>query len=1144
MARRMRAVSRVVLCLLIGCFAMIAVPCGAQATLAPGLSPYGVSQPPTQVQTPSANNNNYAGYTAPNYNQYTVNGTDRQAFINRDPYLSTLSPDMKQALIYNQGNYWLNSPTLPNGVHNPLFDAQTGHVIPNYYIQSTWTSPSMNWQGVQPNGFLPSNSSFGSPYVNSNSYISTNNSFTSTSYTTYQQQQRYIPPQPSTFKPQADPNWTAAPQNYSTAANETLKSFETTPRPWLADPKVAMENSQRALALREAAGDKVGQAVSHEELARLLIVQGKPEEALVHLRAAEPIAKAQDLRLNAEVIRTRASAYMSLGKFNAAVAEYSQAIKSYQELKDARSEAEAAINLGWAYQSMGEIPKTLSSYDRALKTYAQLGDQDGQVRVRMAAGSMYASLGEPIRALLQYRAAWPMASDYQRAWMLASNAEILIAENEADKALQYYAESRTLMSSPDRHAGDASSALVAALTSPTLTPSLRAESLISEMGGVRNRNSEGFLASLADVQFIDRGDGKLLTGDAEVKGRKASTEIKNQKASEMDPSFNASTLAGMARAELMLGNFSIANGFAESALSKMREARNRPGEAGVLAILGEVHFWQAIKTLYQDPRPQFKLTLLDYSKALSIMQEVGDRSGEIGVLTDTGMLYDAWGKREEALSYYLQALNKLEELQTSARLEEFRINVAEQSAALYQRTTALELSLHNEELAFSLSERARARALLDQLGNQKINLAKHAPANSAKTEEALRGENIALRRRLAEEMTKPATEMDQEKISSIQARLAVIHKQYENLITQLKLNNPEYGSFLSVNPLTIAELQAQLGPEVTLVSYYTTPSVNIAFIISQHEFRAVKLPATEAQISAATATLLDFAGEQSSPNLTQLYKWLIAPIRSHLKTPLLAIAPYGVLHDLPFAALTADGKRYLNDDYTVFLLPSASAWPYVRARTKPAGSRALILANDHASGQPSLPYAYQEANAVASLLGTVPRLGNDASGEILKSAAGEAEIVHLIGHISPDKESPRFSEVAIGGSSTDSSLQLNDVLTLKLDKTNLVVLSGCRSNSGTRSRADDVSSLSSAFLYAGTPSVVASLWNVDDAATKDLMVAFYSHLKDGMGKAEALRVAQQDVRQNRPNPYYWAGFVLTGDPGNTSMSAFMARSTK
>ena len=899
---------------------------------------------------------------------------------------------------------------------------------------------------------------------------------------------RSTTPTPGELRPQQDPARSASLQVKDT---EHFTNLPQLPRGLSA--QAIIENTQRALALREAAGDKVGRAVSHEELARLFIVRGKPEEALVHLGAAGAVAKGGDPKLSGDVFRSRAPVYMSLGKFQAAVADYSQAIKFFQELKDARGEAEVAINLGWAYQSMGEIPKTVWSYNRALKIYADLGDKDGQVRARMAAGSMYALVGEPTKALLQYRAAWNMASSHQRAWILASYSDILTANNEPAKALDYYNDARMLMSRPDRPYIDVSGAAIMGPSLPKLT---LPEAIYQE--------------NLA-----------------------------------MDPSFDAATLAGITRAELMLENFPIADPFADLALLKMRQARNRPGEADVLAISGELHFWQAIRTPDHDPWPQFKIALRDYSDALSVMREVGDRSGEIGVLTDTGMLYDAWKKRKEALSYYLQALDKLEELQTSARLEEFRINLAEQASALYQRAVVLQMSLHREEIAFNLSERARSRALLDQLGNPKIDLARHAPANFATKEEALRGENIALRRWLAEEMTKPVDEMDHDQIASIQSRLAVIHQQYEDLTTQLKLSNPEYASFLSVSPITIADLQAQLGPEVTLVSYYTTPSVDIAFVITQHEFRAVKLPATEARISAATATLLDFAGEQNSPSLTQLYKWLIAPIRSELKTPLLAIAPYGVLHDLPFAALTADGKRYLNDDYTIFLLPSASAWPYVQARTKPAtGSHALIMANDQVIGQATLPHAYEEAQAVASLLGTAPKLGSDATGEVFKTTAGESEIVHLIGHIGSDKESPGFSEVAVGGNSTESPLQLNDILNLKLGKTNLVVLSGCQSNSGARSRADDVSSLSSAFLYAGTPSVIASLWNVDDASTKELMVAFYTHLKEGMGKAEALRAAQQDVRKNHPNPYYWAGFVLTGDPGTTPASALVARSNR
>ena len=817
-----------------------------------------------------------------------------------------------------------------------------------------------------------------------------------------------------------------------------------------------------ALSVNETAESRVGKSLGDELLARRFIRQGHPEQALSYLNSEIQVAKETgDPLKHATALRTRADAYLSLGEFTSAANQLDQAVRMLDELGDTKDEANSLVSLGWTYQSIGDLSQTFSSYDHALKLFAKLSDKDGQVRVRMAAGSLYRYLGKPVWAFQQYKAAWPLASDYQRAWMLASNAEMLIDLNDYSGASAHYAE---------------------------------ASKLINRKG---------------------------------------------------DLSFEAAILAGEARAEFMGStDYLNATRHAKSALSKMREAHNRAGEAAVLATLGEAHYWTAVQLPDEDPHKQLKLALRDYSAALPMMREVGDRSGEIGVLTDTGMLYDEWGKREEALSYYRQALNKLEDLQTSTRLEEFRTDVAEQSAALYERATALSVDFHQDEEAFNLSERARARALLDQLGNPRFDLNRHAPANFTAHEEALRGENIALRRRLAEELTKAGGEIDQEKVSSTQFRLAVIHKQYEDLITQLKLSNPEDTSFFSVSPLKITELQAQLGADVTLVSYYTTPSVNIAFVVTQHEFRAINLPATEEEISAATATLLDFAGDQNSPSLMQLYQCLIAPIRSELKTPMLAIAPYGVLHDLPFAALTPDGKRYLNDDYTVFVLPSASAWPYVRARVKPGNNRALILANDHVSGQATLPHAYEEANAVASLLNTTPKLGTEATGEVLKSEAGESEIVHLVGHISPDKESPGFSEVVVGGNTTDSALQLNDVLNLRLDKTNLVVLSGCLSNSGKRSRADDVSSLSSAFLYAGTPSVVASLWSVDDAATKELMVAFYTHLKDGIGKAEALRTAQQEVRRSHPNPYYWAGFVLTGDPGATSTSTLVARSSK
>ncbi len=116
----------------------------------------------------------------------------------------------------------------------------------------------------------------------------------------------------------------------------------------------------------------------------------------------------------------------------------------------------------------------------------------------------------------------------------------------------------------------------------------------------------------------------------------------------------------------------------------------------------------------------------------------------------------------------------------------------------------------------------------------------------------------------------------------------------------------------------------------------------------------------------------------------------------------------------------------------------------------------------------------------------------------------------------------------------DGVLEVHEVYEMDLTQTDLVVLSACETKLGKRSRGDDIIGLNRAFIYAGASSVIATLWKVNDRATKDFMIAFYKQLKHGKSKAEALRTAQRKIRATYPHPYYWAGFVLTGDPGITT----------
>ena len=185
-----------------------------------------------------------------------------------------------------------------------------------------------------------------------------------------------------------------------------------------------------------------------------------------------------------------------------------------------------------------------------------------------------------------------------------------------------------------------------------------------------------------------------------------------------------------------------------------------------------------------------------------------------------------------------------------------------------------------------------------------------------------------------------------------------------------------------------------------------------------------------------------------------------------------------------------------------------------------------------------LQYADQEAEAIASLYNTqAMTTGRTSKADFLKKA-GDYSILHIAAHAELKISNPLFSRFLLASDKSDSgALEVRQIYDLDLSKASLVVLSGCGTQLGAQSKGDDIVGLNRAFIYAGTPTVIASLWTVDDGATEFLMKWFYTYLKQGMSKAAALQAAQLKTRTNSQylHPYYWAAFVLTGDPGWSSL---------
>jgi CHAT domain-containing protein len=308
---------------------------------------------------------------------------------------------------------------------------------------------------------------------------------------------------------------------------------------------------------------------------------------------------------------------------------------------------------------------------------------------------------------------------------------------------------------------------------------------------------------------------------------------------------------------------------------------------------------------------------------------------------------------------------------------------------------------------------------------------------------------------------------------------------------------------------------------------------------------------------------------------------LLGPVADRLDKKRLLIVADGALQYIPFGALPPPQKDYKSHaliiDYEIVNLPSASSLAMLRrefAGRQPAAGMVAILADPvlqsddtrvrqagaqakteavAANGDllrsatdvgimsfPRLQATRREAEAILALAAEGKNL-KALDFEASRATAGSPDladyrIVHFATHGLINNQRPQLSGIVLSlvdeqGRSQDGFLRAHDIYNLRFGA-DLIVLSACRTALGEEVKGEGLVGLTQAFMYAGAPRVVASLWNVQDRATAELMTRFYEKmLKEGMPPAAALRAAQVSMlKQARwKAPYYWAGFLLQGE---------------
>lgn len=289
----------------------------------------------------------------------------------------------------------------------------------------------------------------------------------------------------------------------------------------------------------------------------------------------------------------------------------------------------------------------------------------------------------------------------------------------------------------------------------------------------------------------------------------------------------------------------------------------------------------------------------------------------------------------------------------------------------------------------------------------------------------------------------------------------------------------------------------------------------------------------------------------------ELYNLLIRPVEEIIKdSKRLAIISDGPLDFLPFSLLmrgaTSPSERpgYLVEWKPYFRITSLYVWSRLKEREEIGAYPVSLLAfapayecgagNDAESSNvlyfPNLPWAKVEARMISSFFsGSQLHLGHHATKEAFMAHAPDSRYIHIGGHGITDYVNPLGSKLVFSTEHCErpekgmlSAAEIIERLNLKAD---LVTLANCQTGLGVSVPAEGIMGLTWAFLAAGSRSVMASMWNVDDAATSELMRNFYSRLKNGESKMESLSGAQKLMMRDPrfSSPHYWAGFELYGD---------------
>ena len=579
-----------------------------------------------------------------------------------------------------------------------------------------------------------------------------------------------------------------------------------------------------------------------------------------------------------------------------------------------------------------------------------------------------------------------------------------------------------------------------------------------------------------------------------------------------DRQWEAGSLGNLGIAYASLGDYPKAIELHQQSLAIARDLGDHRGEASSLGNLGNAYF-----------------SLGDYPKAielhqqyLAIARDIGDRQGEAYSLNNLGFALLELGQFAKAETQLFSAIQVLESLRASELSDADKVSLFETQTRTYQllqQSLIAQKQPDKTRQALVVSERGRARAFVELLANPQ--------ATPQATPISTQSPDILAIQRIAQQQNATLVQYSVINLKQLKPTLYIWVIQPTGDIQFRSVD-------LAAAALSLADL--------------TTNNLQSLGVRGGSDRATV--------IASATGTT---SPEQQKQNLQKLHKLLVQPIADLLPTnpeSHVIFIPQGNLFLVPFPALQDENGKYLIEQHTILTAPSIQVLDLVHEQRQQLGTQnltslqaqdLLVVGNPSPMPKlqtveglpqitlPSLLGAKKEAEAIATFFRIPAMLEGSATETTVKQRMTQARIIHLATHGLLEYGIPQDSGVrdlpgaiALAPSATDDGLLTSsEILGMKL-KAELVVLSACDTGRG-QITGDGVIGLSRSLITAGVPSVMVSLWAVNDDSTSILMTEFYRQLQQNPDKAQALRQAMLKTMQRYDSPRDWAAFTLIGE---------------